>query len=220
MRGIRHDVCITSSASFLTPVHQWLWNRDLIRRNAFYLFIFYNAPELNCYPPEVALNQVHDHRISHDSLRKRNYSLHQLGFNLLPSETSLSVQWKDANYLLHSRWWLFFFWAVIVSYTNFWMIVGNQLFSFQRHSVSVPCFIQSWTPCAFCGCVCWRKHLDQYPHALSSFTRVTVISVVVKTVNVYITNIMPSNPETLIFNVSVNTHECCFLTGIHPVLSF
>lgn len=109
MRGIRHDVCITSSASFLTPVHQWLWNRDLIRRNAFYLFIFYNAPELNCYPPEVALNQVHDHRISHDSLRKRNYSLHQLGFNLLPSETSLSVQWKDANYLLHSRWWLFFF---------------------------------------------------------------------------------------------------------------
>lgn len=130
MQGIRHDVCITSSASFLTPVHQWLWNRDLIRRNAFYLFIFYNAPELNCYPPEVALNQVHDHRISHDSLRKRNYSLHQLGFNLLPSETSLSVQWKDANYLLHSRWWLFFFWAVIVSYTNFWMIVGNQFVQF------------------------------------------------------------------------------------------
>lgn len=95
-----------------------------------------------------------------------------------------------------------------------------SLFSFQRHSVSVPCFIQSWTPCAFCGCVCWRKHLVQYPHALSSLTRVTVISVVVKTVNVYITDIMPSNPETLIFNVAVNTHECCFLTGIHCVMSF
>lgn len=46
------------------------------------------------------------------------------------AETSLSVQWKDANYLLHSRWWLFFFWAVIVSYTNFWMIVGNQFVQF------------------------------------------------------------------------------------------
>lgn len=95
-----------------------------------------------------------------------------------------------------------------------------SLFSFQRHSVSLPCFIQSWTPCAFCGCVCWRKHLVQYPHALSSLTRVTVISVVVKTVNVYITDIMPSNPETLIFNIAVNTHECCFLTGIHCVMSF
>lgn len=44
----------------------------------------------------------------------------------------------------------------------------------------------------------------------------TVISVVVKTVNVYITNIMPSNPETLIFNVSVNTHECCFFDWHSP----
>lgn len=87
-----HDVCITSSASFLTPVHQWLWNRDLIRQHAFIYLFFYNAPESNLYPPEVALNQVHDHRISHDSLRKRNYSLHQpvaiWNFTICPMEGS------------------------------------------------------------------------------------------------------------------------------------
>lgn len=91
--------------------------KALIRPHAFiYLIIFYNAPESNLYPPEVALNQVHNHRISHDSLRKRNYSLHQLGFNLLPSETSLSVQWKAPNYLLHSRWWHFFLGSICFLY--------------------------------------------------------------------------------------------------------